>query len=37
MGPFISLSALDLNHGFEKEMDDAQTQKMGPVMHALSV
>jgi hypothetical protein len=36
--PFFSfLSALDLIHVFEKKMDDAQTQILGPAMHAFSM
>jgi hypothetical protein len=34
---FFFLSALSLIHLFEKKMDDAQTQILGPVMHALGM
>jgi hypothetical protein len=34
---FFFSSAMDLIHLFEKKMDDAQTQILGPAMHALGV
>jgi hypothetical protein len=34
---FFFLSAIGPIHVFEKEMDDTQTQILGPVMHALGM